>query len=344
MHKNKLLVFTTTIILFLFCGMSSSFAQFGAKNSPEDIAELKKRPLLVGIAKEDPKLIARYKKKKDKSKLEDYKKDIREYNENIKAAVDKFWTFNKKVEYKSHQEIETLRKAKKLSRYAILEHDVVSQYIDQFSTFRTKIGEKSVLGIMLGKGKKSKYVTSVIMPNIIASKEDFAYGILYIQNSLENFEEGKKGKEIRQEIKDNSEQLSKLTLLIDKEQLSKKTNEAKIRSVYPYKFEIVSRERINEAIWNREEGVCYVQVIPLMAAAAGGRTTGMTISKMLFGQQAMLASTGEMLAYSYPKVGLIVSKSRQEIDAKTITDLFKMSAKAIEEKIENGEKVEVETN
>ncbi|WP_375561606.1 hypothetical protein ACE193_03380 [Bernardetia sp. OM2101] len=343
MYKSKLFVFSA-IILFLFCGVSSSFAQLGAKNNPEDIAMLKKRVLLVGIAKEDPKLIAKYKKKKDKSKLEDYRKDIKEYNENIKAAVDKFWTFNAKVEYKSHQEIASLRKAKKLSKYAILEHDIVTQYVGQFNTFRTKVGEKSVLGIMLGKGKKSKYVTSAIMPNIIASKEDFAYAILYIQNSLENFKEGKKGKEMRQEIKSNSEQLSKLTLLIDKEQLSKKTTEAKIRSVYPYKFEIVSRDRINEAIWNREEGVCYIQVIPLMAASAGGRTGGLTISKMLFGQQAMLASTGEMLAYSYPKVGFVVSKSRQEIDTKTITDLFKMSVKAIEEKIENGETVEVETN
>lgn len=311
------------------------------KNDPEDIAQVKKRTLIVGIRSENPKLIKKYSKKKDKSILKDYQAEIKEYNENIKAAVVKFWKFSPKVEYKTYDEIMVLSKAKKLDKYSILSHDVITMYANTVGGFRNQTGTKSSLNLMLGKGKKSNYVTGMMMPSIIASKEDFAYALLGIQHMLEAFEKDKDRKEMKEDLKENSLQLEELTLLIDKALLDKKVTKEKIRAVYPYKFEFVDAERINQAIWNQEKGVCYIQVLPLTAVSSsmGGPLglSSLNMSKMLYGQMVMKSETGEAIAYSIPKMGTMLTKSRKEIDEKTISEIFKFSNKEKQKKVEEAE-------
>lgn len=324
MNKNKLFVFTATIILsFLY--FTSSFAQFTPKNKPEDITELKKRTLLVGLLEENIKFVEKHSSKEQESILSDYRKEIKEYNDNLKAAVGRFWRFNEKIEYKSIKEIDDLRKAKELSKYAILEHDVViiykSKYAYQLKALKTRMKEPYTLRIELGKGRSKKKIISTIMPNIIASREDFAYALLYIQHYLESY----KNEEVQQEIKTNNKKLANLTLFMDRRLLSRETTEAKIKSVYPYKFKIVSREYINEAIWNRKEGICYIQIIPLIVDSTSG------LGSILFSQQIVLASTGEILAHSYPNGLLISTRSRQQIEIKTLEELLKISEETVED-------------
>lgn len=340
----KQIITTTLFVLFILFSFNS-FGQFGMKNDPEDIAQVKKRTLIVGIRAENPKLIKKYSKKKDKSILKDYKTEIKEYNANIKAAVSKFWKTSPKVEYKTYEQIMALRKAKKLSKYAILEHDVITMYAGTIGVFAHKVGTKSSLGISLGHKKKVKYVTTAPMPTVIASKEDFAYALMLIQHSLNDYEEDKKRKEMKNDIKERSLQLENVTLLLDKALLDKKLTEAKVKAVYPYKFEFVDADRIKQAIWNQEKGVSYLQVIPLgTASMGGGSSTGGLVGlamragahKMLYGQMVMNAETGETIAYSMPKVGTVFTKSRKDIDEKTISEIFNLSNDEKQKQVEEG--------
>ncbi len=68
------------------------------------------RTLIVELLEEDPKVIDKLsKKKKRAAKLQEYKDFITFYNDMIKDAVSKYWTFNENIEYRSATEVEKNR-------------------------------------------------------------------------------------------------------------------------------------------------------------------------------------------------------------------------------------------
>jgi len=66
---------------------------------------LKGRTMVVELFEEDQKVVDKLTKKNKTDELAMYRNFISTYNADIKIAVDKYWTLNKKIEYKKKSEL-----------------------------------------------------------------------------------------------------------------------------------------------------------------------------------------------------------------------------------------------
>src|SRR5687768_4965099 len=114
MNSKKLVVFT--LLLMSSFGL---YAQMGM-GKVEEIEEVQKRKLIVMIEEPREKMLKKIAKKSKRGSVEDYKADLKTYNENVKAVVEKFWPYNKTgIQYKTFDEIKALAKSKNRD-YAVL--------------------------------------------------------------------------------------------------------------------------------------------------------------------------------------------------------------------------------
>jgi hypothetical protein len=107
--KNKPIKDAVCLILTGFSLLSfSTKSQISPhiNGGPKDFITLKGRTLVVELMEEDQKVVDKLTKKNKTDELNLYKNFISTYNADIKVAVDKYWTFNKKVEYKKKSELD----------------------------------------------------------------------------------------------------------------------------------------------------------------------------------------------------------------------------------------------
>lgn len=86
------------------------------------------------------------------------------------------------------------------------------------------------------------------------------------------------------------------TLLICKESMGRKLDENDITNIYPYKFEFCSRQKIEDAIKNKDKNYYYLQ-------------PAMTLNKALFVFDPV---TGEVVYGNYQTMGLNINKKNIE--------------------------------
>ena len=84
----------------------------------------------------------------------------------------------------------------------------------------------------------------------------------------------------------NGKRLPTKTLLIDEQDLKDKLTAADIKQAYPYPYQIVSRQAIEEAVAAGDTRYAYIRVLPL--------------TESIFAQVAVEAATSDLLAYSMP--------------------------------------------
>ncbi len=96
--------------------------------------------------------------------------------------------------------------------------------------------------------------------------------------------------------------IAKRTLLFCQETIGSKLTKADIAGVYPYKFEMCSKEKIEQAIKDKSKDYYYFQA-------------GITVNKSMF---VFDPSNGEVLYFDYAIMGLDIKKSELEDLVKAI--------------------------
>ena len=96
--------------------------------------------------------------------------------------------------------------------------------------------------------------------------------------------------------------IAKRTLLICQETIGSKLTKADIAGVYPYKFEMCSKEKIEQAIKDKSKDYYYFQA-------------GITVNKSMF---VFDPSNGEVLYFDYAIMGLDIKKGDLEDLVKAI--------------------------
>ncbi|MBN2681387.1 MAG: hypothetical protein JXR58_02655, partial [Bacteroidales bacterium] len=185
-----------------------------------------------------------------------------EYNMEIKEAIEKSW---KITEYKFISRTEYEEKRKDANYSFITLDDAV------FEKDQTK-AEYTFMCLSLG----GNYKTSSEMPQLCTvplsykdvDEETYAYKIGTLINFVQNHmlltsqNTTLKGTNIIGYYNKNISSIKDKTLYLVKEELGSEVNtEKKIKEVYPYKFKLVEREEIEEAIDRNDDSVVFLHKV-----------------------------------------------------------------------------------
>ncbi len=251
----------------------SSFPQMGGAKM-EDLKKIQSRTLLVVLEEPEKKLLD----KLNPEEQANYQKDIADYNVNIKSAIAHCWKFTEQVEYRNRSEVIMLIKSKD-KKSAYLESSKYKENFATPATFRATFNRKDIkdkpnLAMPMGDIYKvseldirlcddnplSPPVYGQFMLNVFPNKADLVYALkqiqIYFGYRLKDMSYGA----VLKEANKNGAKLPSLTLLIDEQDTELKNDE--IKKVYPYPFELVKKEKIDEAILNADSKYAFAAVIP----------------------------------------------------------------------------------
>lgn len=304
------------LLLFLFIKLNS-FAQFGV-GKPEEIKSLKSRELIVIVETLRERVVKKLEKKKKTDKLQKYKEDIAEYNNIMKEVFQKHWKFSDKGIL--FMTLEEANKIKDKNKYGVVL--CYSAMPSSFSTATLKMN-----GIMWSWDVKDdsedrnflKYYTkfsidllenlnnmgSPIFVNtlvdIFPTKTDI---ITAVKSSVFYMNYRLEGKtmdlgDIKETVKQNAPLLKEKTLLLRKDFLSEKLTEEIIKAVYPFKYEICSKERMDEIVINGDSNYAYALIKPNVISGRNGNF-------IIFIQEVYSADNGCFVGLSMPSMATIM--------------------------------------
>lgn len=218
---------TVFIILFSFIYFYAN-AQMGllGKKPAAQVELLKERSLLVVLWDEG---------------------ELDLYNENIKKAIEEVWTFSTDIRYISKDEWRKLAKDKdEAKKYAHLYYTA--------KTLNANAPEHSlVLGILEKKISTNFHYTDLGLADLILAlkniQSDLEMGADYKKMIKSNEEKG---------MKFLSDSIEHKTLYINKDLVSKKFLK-KIDEIYTYKYKLVTKDDIDEAIINKNPNVLFIK-------------------------------------------------------------------------------------
>lgn len=267
----------TNFFVALLFAFNVSNAQFSMTTKKEAL-QIKNSVLLVALEEEDAKRIKKLSNKPEK--LEHYRTQIAGRNRALKNAVEKYWSFSSKVEYTTESKAKEMLETEK-DKYVMISF---GEYLD-YESFRTHTGMNGSPAGWGGSGAGMSYnpstkytelanvittllisdpgkIIKAFLPNVYPSEADAVYGIQQIQYILNYLLADEKNTMVKfmAHIRNNAPELKNKTLLIDKDDLSKKLTESDVKEVYPYPFKIVSQKEIDKAILEKDPTAAYVQI------------------------------------------------------------------------------------
>lgn len=320
-------------------------AQFGYGKVSE-IEALQSRKLIVIVEEPKEKVIKKITRKKHEDKIPVYKAAIDGYNVKMKQVAEKFWTYSKNgIEYKTYKEVDELRKAK-IKDYAIL-YCASSEMSDFHAGFEEESGLDwtwdteddsqdrdyfdgfTQMKVSLLEDLKGKPIMYAVLPDIFPTITSLVYSIQTLQTYMDIRIRQKKNDEdispkeyINNSIKKNHPDLARKTLLIREDLISKKLDKNNIASIYPYKFEIVNKERLDSVVLHADNNYAYALIIPAL-------NSGTSSNSVYYFQTILGADSGEMFAYSQPSIAAaafsfgMAGHGKKYIEEKNLQDFMK---------------------
>lgn len=307
------------LILFFVGASVQLYAQFGM-GKIEEIESVQSRKLIVMIEEPRERMLNKIAKRPKKGTVEDYKADLKTYNENIKTVVEKFWPYNKTdIQYKTYGEIMDLRKTK-TQDYAVIAclssearstsagynyaqglywvKDIKDDFEDRDDAMFSVI----LVNTIEDFGKKPVFLLPLF--DVFPTKASLVYGIKNIENYF-NFriKTKKNGAKLKDEQERIEEELAKRApvlkekiLLIRKEWLDKELTEANLKNFYPYKYQICDRAFMDNVVMNSDPKYAYGVVLPYVMSNSNA-------NYVAYHQYAMDGADSQMMCFVKPSTG-----------------------------------------
>jgi hypothetical protein len=313
------------VFLVLLANSLGLHAQMGM-GKIEEIEEVQKRKLIVMIEEPREKMLAKIAKKTKRGSVEDYKADLKTFNENIKMVVEKFWPYNKAgIQYKTFEQIKALSKSKS-KEYAVLicvsaeprstssgfnyaqglywVKDIKEDFEDRDDAMFSAMAVNTIEDF---SGRPVFYIP---LFDVFPTKASLVYGIKGIENYFNlRIQTKKNGVKARDEMERSEEEMSKRaltlankTLIIREEWLDKELTKENLKNYYPYPYQICTREFMDEVAVNQDSKYAYGVVLPYIISTSS-RNSVMYFQYVIDGadNQAMCwvrPSTGSMMLAS----------------------------------------------
>jgi hypothetical protein len=185
-----------------------------------------------------------------------------EYNYIIKEVMDQEWNITE-FDYISFKEFEELRKD---PQYSFLYMSQVTFENDKTDA-RYRFLHLSLGGDYFRKDQMPD-IASVPLAYYSVEEDNYTYKLAILVRFIQNHALLIKEKpeivsaNVLQHYNDNIKDIKQKTLYVLEEELSNEVNStARIKKVYPYKFRIVTKEDITEAIKNRDPDVVFLHKV-----------------------------------------------------------------------------------
>jgi len=276
-------------------------AQFGY-GKPKDILEVKKRPLIIMLESEDSRQLEKLVKKPEK--LVAYQNAIANLNQNLRTFGE-HWEFHDDIHFMEYHEIRQLQK-KKNKKFAVLyiQRVLQEQKLGEIGEGlweweMRKTGDLSLALIENFLKKKPVILFSLSSP--YPSKGDLVTTGRILVNYMDGRMAGKKGSDIRKEIKANAHRLPNKTLLLDEELLDKNFGADKVKNYYPYPYLVTDSKTIEEIVLRKDPNYAYTTIVPMK--------TGATQNLHLV----LDAENSHFLGYSTPQIINVTLKNNTKV-------------------------------
>lgn len=307
----------------------------------QNVMFIKQKKMIAILVEEDEEYIAELKKSgKNEDVLKKYLESLKNYNDNLKELLPKYFTFPKAVEFKTYSEVIAMPIAKR-GTYTFLvynlsestglvkvqesgtgkESETAGLVTCTLNFFDVK-NDKGNLAIYKGQTHFEEvdlYAKLEIYTKVTPKSEDNDANMIYFRSipalnpskgdlaycfmqTQKTLEEAMlpPAKPSKNED-ENAKVLKTKTLLIRKENLDKGVTEEGIKGVYKNDFKLVDKAEFDQAILTKDPKYCYLMVVPLYSMPM---PIGGAISKtnISCGQILIDAATNKTAAISFAKV------------------------------------------
>ena len=313
-HKPKFL-----FILFFLASSIQLYAQYGM-GKIEEIEAVQSRKLIVMIEEPRERMLNKISRRPNKGTVQDYQADLKTYNENIKAVVEKFWPYNRTgIQYKTYDEIMALRKTK-TQEYAVIAclsseakstsagynyaHGLywVKDIKDDFEDRNDGMFSVIIVNTIEDFGKKPVFFLPLF--DVFPTKASLVYGIKNIENYFNlRINTKKNGAKMRDEQERAEEELAKRapklaekTLLIREEWLDKELTEENLATFYPYKYRICDRAFMDDVVMSMNPKYAYGVVLPYVMSTSSSNF-------IVYYQYVMDATDSQAMCFVKPSTG-----------------------------------------
>ncbi|MGB3076053.1 MAG: hypothetical protein WBB36_12060 [Chitinophagales bacterium] len=300
--------------LLLLTTVTLSRAQMGM-GKPEEIAELKKRKLIVILEEPSQKVIDKLKKKGKSAYIDDYKAAVEEFNNNLKAMMEENWTYHETWEYKSSSTAEALKKAKN-KQYAVIwiaavsatsngasytaglnwSYSDVKEGVEESKEGSRDLSSTALFIVALSEEFLKVPVFQIGMPRDFPLKADLLFAIKSTIWYMDARLSDAKTSDLKDIIKNNGSRLKTYTLFINKEDLGKNVTASVIKSAYPYAAKILEPAQFDDQVIAQAEKTAILVIVPMMSTNSHGST-------MAYVPYVMDVKSGELLSYVMPSAG-----------------------------------------
>jgi hypothetical protein len=309
------------LLVFLFAVLSiAANAQFGM-GKIEDIEQIKKRKLIIMIEEPRERTLKWIAKKAKRGSVDDYKRDLQEYNDNIKAVIGKFWPYNKDgMVFKTLKEIEAMAKSKK-NDYTVITcistkpNWSSAGYKSYDGLFWVKDIKEELedrdLGLMFsamivdpiedfGKVMPAFYIP---LYDVFPTKATLVYGVkstaAYFDSRVRMKQGGNSRRDemelAQEQMEKKIKDLPQKTLFLREEYVEGLTEPA-LKSVYPYPFQFCSRQEMDDAAMNEDARYAYGAILPYVMSTSRNNT-------VVFIKYIIDAADNMPMSFIRPKMG-----------------------------------------
>lgn len=316
------------LLLFLGCGLalnvSAQKIDYDIDVKPTDFPQFQKRKLLVQIMEEDKAAVTKIQRwgTEDPDWKSRYSTFIRKYNENIKMAVEKFWTLSSAIEFKTKKEIDEIFK-KRDRNYVVLTPREANADNDGLLT-RDKASGTMLVFTRPDKGESDIFYRVPLAHSFhrVTGDNPYADYVFSIRFAIEHINYMNEKREIidfedfvEKQAREGCKSLNSKKVMVDKDMLDKSMDKKAVKGAYKKKggVEFVDFGVIDEAIKAGRDDVAYTVSIPMSffkSTMNMGAKPNVVCMKMIVD-----VSTGKILAYykNKPKAG-VDNSSLQEKD------------------------------
>ena len=286
---KKFLLFFITI----FCVSSLTIRA----QSEKSVAILKSQPLVVVLKEEEPDKLKKLAKKP--AELAAYKAFIANYNAQIAELAPKLWHLSPSIEFKRESEMDALVKDKNYQRGELThENFTVREHLAggaaRGPVLYASSSQTAFLLSVISNGTKRVVMNMPIAPGVVYPSDI----ILCLKTAQYQLQQAANGKNTNAQLAESGKRLRSKTLLLDEAEVNGKLSAAEIKQVYPFAFQLVSREAIETAVREGDTRYACVRIMPVMSD--------------LFAQVVMDAADGAVLSMSMGgkgfKSGDVISK------------------------------------
>lgn len=278
--------------------------------TPEDLAAMSQRTLLVVLEEEDPKVIEEMPKKNREEEIARYKAAIANYNALIEPAVRKYWTFNPKIEVKKASEVVPLFAAKSpdyvvLMKVALRDMELYYNFdsglrvpvlMYQRTDEESKVNKKGFLTI--SEVDYQMYIPSSFIDDKGNTEADLKFALVQMQRNMRWIMETKQVKNFEDYgaivAAGNCARLKDKSLVLPAGQLWKDMPEAEAKASYGGTLEVADPAMRDEMYLKATEGKALLFQMPYGLLNQSGLTV-MTYSNVVYLKVVVDAKTDEIL-------------------------------------------------